>query len=206
MNPNPNVTVETLVRKTQVMTLWDRQRRMMDFYNLGVNSGTHTYVALARTTPWTDPDDPEVSDTYPPMPSEEMTQVDDLIGMQRIQWMKFAKPYINPTSEQKDDPNSVYYKGLYYQTTDDVDYALSHKFTSLMLLMTADRDQYFPVGVSYRQVGLYVEVNKSDVYLSPEEYAQLSTANKGHLVAVENFMPLTRQLDQLEKHWICLDF
>lgn len=202
MNSNPSEYVATVVRKTQILTLWDRQRRMQDFYNLPKTM----YVGLGKTSAWVDKDDEDISDTFPPMPDEKMTKMEELIGMQRVQWKKFAKPYITPTSEEKDSATTVYYKGLYYETTNDLDYALENGFTSVMLMMTSDRDQYFPVGISYRQVGLFVEVNHTDRYLDDEQYYQLKEVDRGHLCAVENFMPLSRQLDQAEKHLLLIDF
>ena len=191
------------IRKTQVVTLYMRQLQMQNFYN---TSGG-MFIGLARTTPWADPNDSDISDTFPPVPSETMTELDDLVGMQRIAWKKYAKPYVAPTSEQKDADGTVYYKGLYYETTNDLDYALTNGFTAVMCLMTADRDEYFPVGISIRQVGLFTGVNTSSAYyIDNDEYAQLSPEDKGHLVAVENFMPVTRQQDQLEKYFFLMQF
>ena len=190
------------IRKTQVVTLYMRQLQMQNFYN----TPNTMYIGLAKTTPWSDPDDSDISDTFPPIPSETMTELDDLVGMQRITWKKYAKPYVAPTSEQKDADNSVYYKGVYYNTTNDLEYALANGFTAVMCLMTADRDEYFPTGISIRQVGLFTGVNSTNRYLDNEEYAQLSPANKGHLVAVENFMPISRQQDQLEKYYFLMQF
>lgn len=201
MNENPSTNNPT-IRKTQVICLWDRQRRMLDFYNL---PGT-MYVALGKTSAWADENDSNISDTYPPMPSETMTDIEEMIGMQRIQWKKFAKVYVNPTSEEKDDKDTIYYKGLYYKTTNDVDKAIAEGYTTVMLMMTSDRDQYFPVGIAYRQVGVYVMVDETDRYLSYEQFKRLGKDRQGHLAAVENFMPLTRQLDQLEKHFVAFDF
>lgn len=202
MNDNILEYSTVIQRKTQVVTLWDRQRRMQDFYNL---PGT-MYVALARTTPWSDANDPDISDTYPPIPDERATELDDLIGMQRIQWKKYAKPYITPTSDEKDDPNTVYYKGLYYKTTTDIDVAIAEGFTSVIVMMTADRDQYFPVDLSYRQVGLYVGVGVNDVYLDDEQFNLLPDDKKGNLAAIENFEPVSRQLDQMEKFFLLMEF
>ena len=194
--------LSTPARKTQVVTLYMRQLQMKNFYN----TPKTMYIALGKTTPWSDPDDPDISDTFPPIPSETMTELEELVGMQRITWKKYAKPYIAPTSEQKDADNTVYYKGLYYETTNDLDYAIENGFTAIMCLMTADRDEYFPTGVSIRQVGLFTEVDSTNRYLDNEEYAQLGPDKKGHLVAVENFMPLTRQEDQLEKYFFLIQF
>ena len=73
-------------------------------------------------------------------------------------------------------------------------------------MMVSDRDQYFPVGISYRQVGLFVEVNHTDIYLDDEQFYQLKEEDRGHLCAIENFMPLSRQLDQAEKHLLLIEF
>ena len=202
MNENPSEYVATVVRKTQVITLWDRQRRMLNFYNLPKTM----YVGLAKTTPWNDPNDPDISDTFPPMPDEKATKLQELIGLQRIHWKKFAKAYIAPTSEEKDASDTVYYKGLYYKTTNDLDVAINEGFTAVMCMMVSDRDQYFPVGISYRQVGLFVEVNHTDIYLDDEQFYQLKEEDRGHLCAIENFMPLSRQLDQAEKHLLLIEF
>lgn len=202
MNQDNSEYQATVLRKTQVITLYDRQRRMKNFYDLPKTM----YVALAKTTPWSDPNDPDISDTFPPMPDERATSLDELIGMQRIAWKKYAKAYVTPTTEEKDDPNTIYYKGLYYKTTEDYDQAIEEGFTSVMLMMTSDRDQYFPVGLSYRQVGLFTEVDCTDIYLDDEQFNQLPDEKKGHLTAIANFMPLSRQLDQMEKHLLLIDF
>lgn len=208
-NPNPNnPNVKTTIRKTQVVTLYDRQRRMIDFYNLPKTM----YIALGKQTPWSDPDDPDISDTYPPMPLETSTEITEMIGMQRIQWKKFAKVFVNPTSDEKDGKGlhegnqSVYYKGLYYEVTDDIEYAKANGFTSVMMLMMADRDEYFPVDITYRQVGLYYEVDHTDRYLTYEQYMQLPQEKRGHLAVIENLLPISRQLDQLEKIFVIINF
>ena len=195
-----NTTNVTLVN-TQCFSLLDRQRRMLDYYNL---PGT-MYIALGKQTAWVDASDTRISDTFPPSPSESMTSVQELIGMQRIAWKKFAKPYLNPTTEQKEATSTVQYKGLYYQTTNDVDYALANGFTSVLVMTTADADQYFPIGIQFRQVCLIAKVNKTDVYLSAAEYNALASGDKGYIITIENIMPLTRQNSQLEKLFIVID-
>lgn len=192
----------TILRKTHCITLWDRQRRALDF----IGMDKQMFMGLARTDPWSDPNDPDISDTFPPMPDERATELSQLIGMQRIQWKKFAKPYLSPTTEQKNAPGVVYYKGLYYQTFEDTQAALDAGCTSVMVLMTSDRDYYFPIGVSYRQVGLFVQVDDSRLYMDNAEYEALPAAKKGHLICIENFSPITRQADQEEKHFILIDF
>lgn len=203
------------VRKTQVVTLYMRQLQMQNFYNSVVINPEWEetqlvggmFIGLAKTTPWADENDADISDTFPPIPTEDMTELEDLVGMQRITWKRYAKPYVAPTTAQKDDVNTVYYKGLYYETTDDVNYAIANGFTAVMCLMTADRDEFFPVDISIRQVGLFMGIKSSNrYYIDNAEYQQLSPEDKGHLIAVENFMPLTRQQDQLEKYYFLMQF
>lgn len=205
------------VRKTQVVTLYMRQLQMQNFYNsitidpatgseMPVDTLKIAFIGLGKTTPWVDPDDPDISDTFPPIPDETMTEMQELQGVQRITWKKYAKPYVAPTSDQKDADNTVYYKGLYYETTNDVDYAIANGFTAVMCLMTADADETFPAGISIRQVGLFMDVNSTARYIPGEDFNNLSADDKGHLVAVENIMPLTRQENQLEKYFFLIQF
>jgi hypothetical protein len=211
--------VATPVRKTQVVTLYMRQLQMQNFFNSVMipddpadNPVTPTggfktaYIGLGRTDPWSDPNDSDISDTFPPIPSETMTALDQLVGIQKCTWKRYAKPYVAPTTAQKDADNTVYYKGLYYETTSDLDYALSNGFTAVMFLMVADSDECFPVDISTRQVGLFMDVNSNEQYLDANDFNNLSAADKGHLIAVQNMMPVSRQLTQLEKYYFLIQF
>ena len=199
MNTNP--VTQTEIRKTQCFTLFDRQRRMLDYYNMDKTF----YIAIGKQTAWRSDTDPSISDIYPPNPDERATEIQELIGMQRVAWKKFAKPYLNPTTEEKEEVNTVNYKGLYYQTTNDMEYALANGFTSIMFMLYADRDRYFPANVQFRQVGLIGMVDETSIYLTAEQYNALSASKKGHLLTIENFMPLTRQYDQSEKFLILIN-
>ena len=201
MNPNPNQTTTPDLRKTQCITLYTRQQCMLNYFNI---PGTW-YIGLGKTSAWSDANDPAISDTYPPMPDETSTTLTQLIGMQRIEKKAFAKVYVAPTTEQKKDPDTIYYKGLYYETTEDVDKGISEGFTSIMFYCKADRDRYFPIGVQFRQVGLYGEVGVNDIYLSGNEYNALAQEQKGHLYTIANFSPNTRQADQQETFYILID-
>lgn len=207
--------VSTPVRKTQVVTLYMRQLQMQNFFNSvmvlpdGASSpgGYRTaYIGLGKTTPWSDPNDEDISDTFPPIPSETMTELEEFQGMQKVTWKRYAKPYVAPTTEQKDADGTVYYKGLYYETTADVDYAIANGFTAVMFLMTADSDQYFTTSLTIRQVGLFMDVNRNNAFIDADTYSQLSDDDKGHLIAVQNMMPITRQDTQLEKYYFLIQF
>lgn len=197
----------TTVRKTSVITLYYRQKQMQNFYNM---TG-QMFISLGKTTPWTDENDPDISDTYPPLPDEKMTEPQELIGMQRINWKKYVLPYTNPTKAQKNADDTVYYKGLYYKTYDDVDEAIAAGCTAVMCLMTADRDEYFPVNIQVRQACLLANCTETTIYLDDDEWENLSTDEtsdnfRGHIIAINNFVPLTRSDSSLEKYYFLFQF
>lgn len=205
MIPENDVVIsETVTRKTEVIMLRSRQRRMLDWFDLpGLK-----YVALGKTTKWIDVDDETVNDMNPPTPSDTADFIEELIGLQRIQWQRYAKPIMNPTTEQKNDyDNVVYYKGIYYQTTQDRAFALENGFTCIMCYMLADRDTLWPVDVQFRQVGLYVEVKATtDQYVSAERFYNLSQSERGYLEVKSNRRPISRQANQSEEFFILLSF
>ena len=213
--------IGTPIRKTQVVTLYMRQLQMQNFYNSvkipaeddpngqpapGPNTYKTAYIGLARTSPWTDSEDPDISDTFPPIPDPHMTELDQLVGLGKCTWKRYAKPYVAPTTEQKDAAGTVYYKGLYYETTTDLEYALANDFTAVLFLMVADAHQYFATDVQVRQVGLFMDVNRNNALLNPDDWAAMSVEDRGHLVAVQNMMPITRQDTQLEKYYFLIQF
>ena len=59
------------------------------------------YLALGKQTEWKSSSDPDINDNNPPLPDPAQTYIEELIGLQRIQWKMFAKPIINPTTDQK---------------------------------------------------------------------------------------------------------
>lgn len=183
-----------------IVTLKSRQRRMMDWMNTNL---AYRFIAIGRTSPW-----PE--ENNPPYPDETMTEVTELIGLQRVDSYKFAKVIPNPTTLQK--KTGVYYKGLYYSVTQDSNIALSEGYTSVMVQVTLDRDtvESIPVGVTFRQVGLYVDVNATpdeiQYGITRAQWDNKLAADKGMLEVVDNRPPLGRQADQLEQIYILIDF
>lgn len=177
------------------MTLKSRQRRMVDWFNLPLNK----YIGIGRTTAWTD-------DTDPDLPDETATELENLIGVQLITGQKYAKeiPDDELTTEKKLE--GKFYKGQYYEVTSDKEYALSHGFTAVMLWTTLDRDTYFPVDVTYRQVGLFVKVNSNAVYMNGTDFNAMLSDYRGTLELIDNRKPQTRQNDQQEELTILVDF
>lgn len=130
--------------------------------------------------------------------------------MQRVDSYKFAKVIPNPTTLQK--KTGVYYKGLYYSTTQDSNIALAEGYTSIMVQVTLDRDtiESIPVGVTFRQVGLYIDVNATpdeiQYGITREQWNNKLQEDKGTLEVIDNRMPLSRMSDQMEQITILIDF
>ena len=183
-----------------VVTLKSRQRRMMDWINTNLS---YRFIGIGKTTAWED-------ENNPPVPDENMTEVTELVGLQRVDSYKFAKVIPNPTTLQK--RTSVYYKGLYYAVTQDSEVAMSEGYTSIMVQVTLDRDtiEAIPVGITFRQVGLYVGVNATpqeiQYGITREAWDNKSADDKGMLEVVDNRPPLGRLADQQEQILILLDF
>ena len=183
-----------------VVTLKSRQRRMMDWMNTSL---AYRFIAIGRTSPWPD-------ENNPPFPDEKMTEVTELIGLQRVDSYKFAKIIPNPTTLQK--RTGVYYKGLYYSVTQDSNIALAEGYTSVMVQVTLDRDTIdaIPTGVTFRQVGLYIDVNATpeeiQYGISRAQWDNKPTEDKGMLEVVDNRPPIGRQDDQQESIYIVIDF
>lgn len=183
-----------------IVTLKSRQRRMMDWMNTNL---AYRFIAIGKTSPWTD-------ENNPPYPDEKMTEVSELIGLQRVDSYKFAKVIPNPTTLQK--KTGVYYKGLYYAVTQDSEIALAEGYTSVMIQVTLDRDtvESIPVGVTFRQVGLYVDVNATPdeikYGITRAQWENKLPEDRGMLEVVDNRPPLGRQADQMEEIYILIDF
>ena len=86
-----------------ICTLKARQRMMQEFL---ADTKAYRFIALGKSTAWPD-------DLNPPVPSDKKQELDELIGLQRVDYYKYAKVIPNPTTLDK--KVGVYYKGLYYK-------------------------------------------------------------------------------------------
>lgn len=183
-----------------VVTLQSRMRRCHDWMETDLS---YRFVAIGRTSAWSD-------ENNPPYPSEESTEVTELIGLQRIDSYKYAKVIQNPTTLQK--KTAVYYKGLYYSTTQDYNVAKEGGYTDILCVVTLDRDTVsaIPIGITYRQVGLYVGVNATEdeikYGITREQWDNKAQADKGMLEVLDNRAPISRMADQSEEIYIMLSF
>ena len=183
-----------------VTTLKCRQRQMFEFMEQEKN---YRFMALGRQTPWPVEDDP-------PLPDYTTQNIEELIGLQRVDYYKYAKVIPNPTSLDK--RVGVYYKGLYYNVTQDKQIAEDEGYTDVMIAITFDRDTLasIPTGVTFRQIGLY-----DSVKATPDEIKYGITAtqwnnklpeDRGMLVCIDNRGAITRQDDQTEVVYCLISF
>ena len=81
-----------------------------------------------------------------------------------------------------------------------------------MCRVTLDRDtiEAIPVDVTYRQIGLYIDVNATpdeiEYGITPAQWNNKSEADRGTLEVIDNRGPMTRNEDQQESIYILLDF
>lgn len=205
------------VIKTQVITLKSRQRRMVDFYNLPGS----IYMAFGKQTPWKSSTDENVNDMNPPVPDPNQQYISELIGCWRIQWKMYAKPLINPTTEEKNTHvTPIYngpqiigytdgveeYKGVYYYCTLNQEKALSEGFTCVMMYAYLDRDDVFPANVTFRQTGLFVQSTLTELYVPASSWNNYSEDQRGSLEIICNWRPYSRSAETSEEFFTLLSF
>lgn len=183
-----------------VVTLRCRQRQMQEFMEQEKN---YRFMALGRQTPWPVEDDP-------PTPDYTKQTIEELIGLQRVDFYKYAKVIPNPTSLDK--RVGIYYKGLYYNVTQDLNIALAEGYTDVMIGITFDRDTLpaIPTGVQFRQLGLYDSVNATQdeikYGITAAQWNNKSEADRGVLVCIDNRQVISRQDDQIEQVYTLISF
>ena len=204
--------------RTQVITTYSRQRRMHEFMQLP----GQMYLGLAKQTPWSSANDTSVNDTNPPMPDPAATFLSELIGLQRIQWKMYAKPIINPTTDQKNQHiTPIYnsgggivgytdgyqeYAGVYYFCTSDYDLAIESGCTCVMVYAYVCKDDTFPYNITFRQTGLFVNSTQTSLYLSNQQFNNLTEDQRGHLELICNWPPHTRNMNGSEQFYMLFSF
>ncbi len=164
---------------------------------------SYRFMALGRQSPW--PIEKE-----PPTPDYTKQDIEELIGLQRVDYYKYAKVIPEPTSLDK--RLGVYYKGLYYNVTQDKQIAEDEGYTDVMIAVTFDRDTLasIPVGVPFRQIGLYDSVNATadeiKYGITAEQWNNKPKEDKGLLVCIDNRQVITRQNDQTEVVYCLISF
>lgn len=204
--------------KTQTITTYSRQRRMKDFYDLP----GQMYLALGKQTEWKSDSDESINDVHPPCPDPSQTFINELIGLQRIQWKMYAKPIINPTTDQKNQHViPVYnsgggitsytdgyqeYAGVYYYCTSDYDKAIAEGCTCVMVYAFINKDDTFPYDITFRQTGLFVNSSQTSLYLSNQQFNNLPKDKRGYLELICNWPPHIRSINSNEQMYMLFSF
>ena len=203
---------------SQTITLWSRQRRMQDFFNVP----GQMYLALGKATPWTDSVNPAIDDTNPPVPNPNQTFINEIIGLQRVTWKMYCKPIINPSTDQKNQnvvpihnaggavigftDGYVEYAGVYYWCTSDLQLALESGCTGVMVYVYVVNDDTFPYGITFRQTGLYIKSTQTALYLNSQQFNNLTEERRGYLELICNWPPHIRYQGANEEFYMLFSF
>lgn len=174
-----------------VTTVHAHVNRALEFFNKN-----DIYFAIGKSTPWSDPGNPKISDSNPPNPDTNATDLQEIIGFKKVETMYLVVP---------DDKNgTIAYRDTKWRIV-PVDQALQKGARWVYLDTTIKYDE-LPLGY-YRQVGVYVGlkvaqgVSTSKYNLLPSE-----VRDRGVLEVIDNRQPSNRQIDQKEKLSIVLEF
>lgn len=191
-----------------VITRKSKQKRMMQFYNMNKQHSLF-YLCVAYDNRW-------VNNPITPLETDEIVDNQNctILGYQTCENIKFAQVILNPTPEDKNNPENIFYKDSYYKTISNSSEALANGYTRIMMTFILNKDEYFPVvnpdgsTVMFNQLGLYTEVDPgslSDTYfISPEDFSKLE--NKGMLEIIDNRSVQSRAADQQEVIHILIEF
>lgn len=172
-----------------IQTIKQRALTARSFYNQ-----PNKFVCIGRQNAWT-------NDSNPPQPTGYETSIDTPIVYKKVDEIAFAK---------LDQNGSLVYNDAHYITTSDVNLAFTEGFTLVYTKTTITKTQA-PVGVTYRQVGIYTGVTAT-VDANGISYPAGTTgktnvvSSEGTLATIDNRLPLMRSADQSEIIEIMIQF
>lgn len=165
------------------MTIHGRVSRAISFYN-----SQNVFVGIARTTPWpneSNPPDPTGNETAP---------LNETVAYKKISSMKLIKP--NPVGP-------LVYRGKRWEEVDEEDaYTEGARWVLVQAVLAYDE---VPI-VTYRQAGVFVDLqpsagNESKDVLLPDEID-----SPGRLEVLENRGPQTRNESKKETLTFIVEF
>jgi hypothetical protein len=162
---------------------------------LSLKQETNLYLAIGRTTPWADEENPDT-------PLATQTSVEELIYIKKIN----VKHMIID-----DDPYDAYgpdveVGGYGYTFVADAD-----AYTAPSFMVYFSNTIYYsdiaPTDITFRQVGIILNPKDSDGdLLTDVEYLAADVADQGELLYIDNREYVTRDQSQSEKFEIILNF
>jgi len=160
---------------------------------LSLKNQSYLYLAIGRTTPWDD-------ENNPPSPLVSQDEVEELIYIKKISikhLVRVATVYETPDVEVN---------GIEYKYIDDED-AYTEGSYILFLTESIYYDDIAPTSTTYRQDGILL--NPKDIYgdaLTGVEYLAASVGDQGELLYVDNHTYISRDPAQSEKLEFILTF
>lgn len=174
-----------------VTTLASHVNRAISFMQ-----GDKTYFAIAKTTPWEDPINPDINDENFPEPNPADTTLDGVIGFKKVETKHLVV---------RDDENgTIAYRDSKWRI---VPMEQAH--------IEGAKDVYMESWIfydelpteTYRQEGLYTNLQVAEgVLTSKYNLLPSEVADYGNLEVINNHKPAPRDKDLKEKLSIILEF
>jgi len=162
---------------------------------LSLKQEVNLYIAIGRTTPWTDEENP-------PTPLVTDLTIDELIYIKKITVKHLVID---------DDPYDAYgpdveVGGYGYSYVADAD-AFSDSAMSVYLSQSIYFDDIAPTDTTYRQLGILLNPKDADgELLTGVEYLGAAVIDQGEVLYIDNREAVTRDASQSEKVEIILNF
>jgi len=170
---------------SSILTLKNRVWRAYDF-----KQQSNLYLAIGRTTPWTDENNPDV-------PVASQTEVEELQFIKKI----VSKYLIVPDSTGEIEVSGVIYRAI---LDDDIYTDLP---TMVYLVTNIYYNDFCPTSVTFRQIGVLSNPSGAGgVVLTGLSYLPASVVDQGILHYVNNRTPVTRSNVQTEQFGIIIAF
>lgn len=145
------------------------------------------YFGIAKSTPWEDPSDTNISDTNPPIPEFDTTELNEVIGFKKAEQVLIVVP---------DDTGEIVYQDTQWRIVSPED-AFKEKARHIFLSTTIRYDE-LPLG-KYRQVGVFVGLKpKEGIPAGQYNLLPSEVQDIGVLEVVDNRQDSNRQADQKE--------
>lgn len=154
------------------------------------------YLAIGRTTPWTDEENPDT-------PLVTQDEVEELIYIKKIM-VKHAVVLEDPYDAYS---ASVTINGINYDYVEDDDVVYDTPILKLYLNTQILFSDIAPTDTTFRQIGILLNPkDSSGELLTNAEYLAASVADQGELLYVSNHKAITRDPSQSEKYDFLLIF
>lgn len=162
--------------------------RAISFYEL-----QSVYFALGKQTPWSD--DEHDPDFKPPLPSVDATDLDELIGMKRVDVKSLVVP---------DPDGTVVYRD---QTWRKVSIEEAIELGAHWVYLEATIDYEDLPAVAYRQIGVYSRVTlNSDTASNKKILLPEDISNTGILEILDQRKVVTRNEDSRDTFSMIVEF